>query len=232
MINETLLNRAKKLIDKRADLHGFRAGDVSELIALSGAILEKTPCRGCPDEQMKIYLELREFIYQSNNTNPQNQKTMSKFSIRDGVVVHDMATGRVFSIKNVKESENEILELLHRSPRSINQFNDYPDNWKQLAADWKKKSDAKKSGAKERPEGGGPTGHGGTSSRPLKGTDQDKDKDEPAAPAKPGSKSSTKPAAPKPPSKPAGKSSTKTKTAPVIESENDSTDDSTDGKDE
>jgi hypothetical protein len=135
MINEILLKRAQKLIQKDPALHGFKKPDRDELISLSSAILGKAPCKGCPSEQAEIFIELRTLI---NNLTPKNQNPMKnesgKFTIAANVTVHDQGRGKVFTENNI--TDEDALDLLSRNPRSIGQFKNYPKDWKAQAAEY------------------------------------------------------------------------------------------------
>lgn len=143
MINDLLLKRAQKLIQRDPGLHGFKKADRDELISLSSAILGKAPCKGCPSDQAEIFIELRNLI---NNLTPKNQNQMKnesgKFTIAPNVHVHDQGRGKVFT--DISITDEDALDLLSRNPRSIGQFKSYPKDWKAQAAEYAAGKDAAK----------------------------------------------------------------------------------------
>lgn len=144
MINDLLLKRAEKLIQKDPSLHGFKAGDRDELIALSSAMLGKTPCKGCPGEQHEIFIELRSLVNKliPNPNSNQMKNENSKFSIAAGVTLHDLGRGKVFTETNL--TDEDAMDLLSRNPRAIGQFKSYPKNWKDLVSDFADEKEAEK----------------------------------------------------------------------------------------
>lgn len=84
----------------------------------------------CGNCYAKIYLY---FLNKSNNLNqPITMETNKKFRIKEGkrIMLHGMS--EVYTNANI--TDEAAMQILHRSPKAIQLFSDYPNDWRERAA--------------------------------------------------------------------------------------------------